>query len=163
MSTGNRGRKVTDGSIAKRARAAAARAEGLTWRQVAETCGYSTMSGAQDAVRRHRAAQPAEDLTETRKDMLGELATMDTILDELRNRKFLRVTQAGHVVMDPETRQPLEDVEPVFTGIKIRLAVQKRRSELLGVDAPVRTQSDVTIIPPEIPPHLAKLVDGEGG
>lgn len=158
-----RGRKVTPESAAKRARAAALRAEGMSWSDTMLGAGYASMGAARAAVQRHWMDHPEQSPQELRKVMLGELDSMESVLDKLENNEYVKVTPAGSVAVDPRTGEPLVDPGPAFESIRLRLAVQKRRSDLVGADAPRRTAADVTITAPELPAHLAKLVDPDAG
>lgn len=157
------GRRVTPESAAKRARAAALRAEGLSWQLCADGAGYGSIGAVREAVRLYWKDQPDKDPAELRKEMIGELESMETVLDKLENAEYVKVTPTGIPVVyaDPETGEvhKLIDPAPAFEAIRMRLAVQKRKAELFGTDAPRRTAADVTILPPELPEHLKGLVD----
>jgi hypothetical protein len=165
------GRKVTPESAAKRARAAALRAEGFGWQDTADGAGYGSIGAVRSAVARYHKDNPDENPAELRRVMLGELDQMETVLDKLEQGKYVKVTPAGipaqWVETDPETgettvRQVI-DVGPILDMIKLRVVIQKRRSDLIGADAPRRTAADVTITAPELPAHLRKLVDPDAG
>jgi hypothetical protein len=160
------GRKVTPESAAKRARAAALRAEGFGWQDTADGAGYGSIGAVRAAVARHHKDNPEESPAELRKVMLGELDQMDVVLDKLEQGKYVKVTPAGIPAMwvdSDGTAHPIVDVGPILDMIKLRVAIQKRRSDLVGADAPRRTAADVTITAPELPAHLAKLVDPDAG
>lgn len=131
----------------------------MSWRLVAEGAGYDSVGAARAAVARHWKDQPDQDPAELRREMLGELESMEMVLDKLENAEYVKVTPAGNIAVDPRTMQPLIDPDPAFKAVQLRLAVQKRKAELMGTDAPRRTAADVTIVPPEIPEHLRDLVD----
>lgn len=157
-----KGKRVTPESAAKRARAAALRAEGMSWSQCAEGAGYGSIGAVREAVRLYWKDQPDKDPAELRREMIGELESMETVLDRLENAEYVKVTPAGiPVVLVDEAGNvtPLVDPAPAFEAIRMRLAVQKRKAELFGTDAPRRTAADVTILPPELPEHLKGLVD----
>jgi|SRR5882757_5660699 len=161
------GRKVTHESAAKRARAAALRAEGLGWKDTADGAGYASIGAARNAVQRHWIDNPEQSPMELRKTMLSELDSMEMVLDKLEQGEYVKVTPAGLPAqwVDPETGlvRPVVDVGPVLDVIRLRIMVQKRRAELSGADAPRRTAADVTITAPELPAHLRKLVDPDAG
>jgi|SRR5882757_281959 len=160
------GRKVTPESAAKRARAAALRAEGFGWQDTADGAGYGSIGAVRSAVARYHKDNPEESPAELRKVMLGELDQMDVVLDKLEQGKYVKVTPAGIPAMwvdNDGTVHPIVDVGPILDMIKLRVAIQKRRSDLVGADAPRRTAADVTITAPELPAHLRKLVDPDAG
>lgn len=157
-----RGPKVTQESAERRATAAALRADGYSWAATAEGAGYASVGAARAAVQRHWIDNPEQDPAELRKTMLGELESMEMVLDRLENAEYVKLTPAGNpAVWVDETGEvrKLLDPDPAFKAIQLRLAVQKRKAELFGTDAPRRTAADVTILPPELPEHLKGLVD----
>ena len=160
------GRKVTPESAAKRARAAALRAEGLSWSDTMAGAGYESVGAVRAAVQRHWIDHPEQSPQELRKTMLAELDSMELVLDKLEQGKYVKVTPAGVPaawVDDDGVSHTIIDVGPVLDVIKLRLMVQKRRSELVGADAPRRTAADVQITAPDLPKHLLGLVDPDAG
>jgi hypothetical protein len=166
---GNRrggGRKVTPESVAKRARAAALRADGMSWSDCAAGAGYESTGAVRAAVQRHWIDNPEQSPQELRKTMLAELDSMEMVLDNLEQGKYVKVTPAGvpaQWVDEYGNVQAVIDVGPILDMIKLRVVIQKRRAELVGADAPRRTAADVTITAPELPAHLRKLVDPDAG
>lgn len=92
-----------------------------------------------------------------------ELARLDSLYAEALKavRSFTPVLHNGRVVQipvidsngdaikDPETGQPLtciaQDRQPVLAGIACAVRIAERRSKLLGLDAPIRAQQEVTV------------------
>lgn len=153
-----RGKKITDDSREKQALAAALRADGYAWPLVAQGAGYGSPSAARAAVQLYWRDQPDQDPAELRREMLGELESMELVLDRLENAEYVKITPQGNVARD-DRGAPLVDPDPAFKAIQLRLAVQKRKAELFGTDAPRRTAADVKITPPELPAHLQQLLE----
>ena len=92
-----------------------------------------------------------------------ELARLDSLYAEALKavRSFTPVLHNGRVVQipiidtngdtikHPETGQPLtciaQDRQPVLAGIACAVRIAERRSKLLGLDAPIRAQQEVTV------------------
>ena len=92
-----------------------------------------------------------------------ELARLDSLYAEALKavRSFTPVLHNGRVVQipvidsngdaikDPETGQPLtciaQDRAPVLAGVATAVRLLERRAKLLGLDAPVRTQAQLTV------------------
>lgn len=92
-----------------------------------------------------------------------ELARLDSLYAEALKavRSFTPVLHNGRVVQipvidsngdaikDPETGQPLtciaQDRQPVLAGIACAVRIAERRAKLLGLDAPIRAQQEVTV------------------
>lgn len=153
-------------SAAKRARAAALRADGCSWSDTAAGAGYDSVGAARAAVQRHWIDNPEQSPQELRKTMLAELDSMEMVLDKLEQGKYVKVTPAGipaQWVDADGTVNPIIDVGPILDMIKLRVIIQKRRSDLVGADAPKRTAADVQITTPDLPKHLLGLVDPDAG
>lgn len=91
-----------------------------------------------------------------------ELARLDSLYAEALKavRSFTPVLHNGRVVQipiidtngdtikHPETGQPLtciaQDRQPVLAGIACAVRIAERRAKLLGLDAPIRAQQEVT-------------------
>lgn len=118
------------------AKAAHLRAEGLTYRKIAETLGV-TVGCAYKAVSRAIAAVPVEAVNELRQI---ECARLDAVIAKLWD-----IVHAEHPFVSNGRRfDDLHDVGPVLaalTGI-VRTSESKRR--LLGLDAPSR--QTITVI-----------------
>jgi hypothetical protein len=156
------GRPSDPENLERARRAVALRAEGCSWRVTAEGAGYESVGAARAAVQRLWRDNPDLDPAELRREMIAELESMDMVLDRLENDEYVKVTPQGVpvVLVDEDGKAvPLLDPGPAFEAIRLRLAVQKRKAELFGTDAPRRTAADVTITPPELPEHLRHLVD----
>lgn len=92
-----------------------------------------------------------------------ELARLDSLYAEALKavRSFTPVLHNGRVVQipiidtngdtikHPETGQPLtciaQDRQPVLAGIACAVRIAERRAKLLGLDAPIRAQQEVTV------------------
>ena len=106
---------------------------------------------------RSMTKEPAEELLNL------ELARLDSLYAEamnsvraftpvLHNGKVVQIPvidSNGQVVKDPETGHPLtciaQDRQPVLAGIACAVRLLERRAKLLGLDAPVRTQAQLTV------------------
>ena len=106
---------------------------------------------------RSMTKEPAEELLNL------ELARLDSLYAEamnsvraftpvLHNGKVVQIPvidSNGQVVKDPETGHPLtciaQDRAPVLAGVATAVRLLERRAKLLGLDAPVRTQAQLTV------------------
>ena len=98
-------------AVARASRAWTLRAEGMTWEQVAQECGYNSASTACSSVRRWRESLPEVDLTRAR--------------DEAIERGERLWAEAWKDVVD---RKP--------GAVTSAVRVLHRQSELLGTDRP---------------------------
>ncbi|GAA2034605.1 hypothetical protein GCM10009839_38920 [Catenulispora yoronensis] len=134
-SRGNNGKFCRGIAGAERdAQAAHLRAQGLSYRQVAEALGYADASGAFKSVQRALSAVPAEAVAELR-------AVEAARLDELTRRAWavvdkthLVVAANGRVVEGPDG-QPLIDDAPTLHALDRLLKIAERRARLFGLDA----------------------------
>ena len=92
-----------------------------------------------------------------------ELARLDSLYAEalkavrsftpvLHNGRVVQITNIdtnGDTIKHPETGQPLtciaQDRQPVLAGIACAVRIAERRAKLLGLDAPIRAQQEVTV------------------
>lgn len=123
---------------ARRAKAVRMRTAGQDWQTIADALGYSSRGAAcQDVTRALKAYQ--DDLAAAVEDhRLLALARLDDLLKtahEVLERKHITVSN-GKVIYHDE--RPLEDDAPTLMAIKTVLAIEERRSKLLGLDTPVK-------------------------
>lgn len=125
------------------------RERGLSYRAIAEQMGYHNHSGARFAVERALKAivqEPAEDLRTL------ELARLDRMWQacvKVLETTHYTVSEGRLVWIGPEGEaRPLEDDGPVLAAIDRMLKIQDRRAKLLGLDAPVKVNANLTAAPP---------------
>jgi DNA-binding CsgD family transcriptional regulator len=135
-----RGRAIRTLETIERDRyAAELRSRSKTYQAIADELGIDVATAFR-AVQRGMEVTPSEDQHKARR---LELAKLDRIEDHL-----LKVMQCEHVSVS-QGRVAMLDDSPVrddSTGIQAALAllrVQDRRSKLLGLDEPTKTQTDV--------------------
>jgi hypothetical protein len=82
----------------------------------------------------------------------------------LHNGKIVQIPvidSNGQTVKDPESGQPLtcvaQDRQPVLAGIACAIRISERRAKLLGLDAPIRAQTNLTVSSDEPERDLSKL------
>ncbi|MHB1186107.1 hypothetical protein [Thiobacillus sp.] len=82
----------------------------------------------------------------------------------LHNGKIVQIPvidSNGQTVKDPESGQPLtcvaQDRQPVLAGIACAIRISERRAKLLGLDAPIRAQTNLTVSNDEPESDLSKL------
>jgi hypothetical protein len=117
------------------------RAAGATYRQIAQRLGVS-VSAAHECVTRgldRTRREPAEQLRELELERLDRLQVEATKVLAARHV----IVQAGKVVVDEDTRQPMVDHGPTLVAIRTLVQVQESRRQLLGLDAPVRVDAKV--------------------
>lgn len=151
------GQFAADPAVAQRdAEACRLRAEGLTYREIAERLGYSAEGAAHNAVSRAMDTirrEPAEHLL---KQELMRLDAMTVRLVEIARTRHYAVSQ-GRVVTDPASGEPLIDHEPVIHAIAELRRVGESRRRLLGMDAPARSQ--VTVSDDQVLADLVALAE----
>ena len=163
MKTGRGPKAATSATSIKQAERRAEvlrlRLDGLTLSQIGDRLGIRA-DGVHDIITRalrSMTKEPAEELLNL------ELARLDSLYAEAMNsvRAFTPVLHNGRVVQipvidgngqtvkDPDTGQPLtciaQDRQPVLAGIACAVRLLERRAKLLGLDAPVRTQAQLTV------------------
>lgn len=163
MKTGRGPKSATSATSIKqterRAEVLRLRLDGLTLSQIGDRLGIRADSVHDIITRalRSMTKEPAEELLSL------ELARLDSLYAEAMNsvRAFTPVLHNGKVVQipvidsngqavkDPDTGQPLtciaQDRQPVLAGIACAVRLLERRAKLLGLDAPVRTQAQLTV------------------
>lgn len=163
MKTGRGPKAATSATSIKQAERRAEvlrlRLDGLTLSQIGDRLGIRADSVHDIITRalRSMTKEPAEELLNL------ELARLDSLYAEAMNsvRAFTPVLHNGKVVQipvidsngqavkDPGTGQPLtciaQDRQPVLAGIACAVRLLERRARLLGLDAPVRTQAQLTV------------------
>jgi hypothetical protein len=114
------------------ARAADLFRRGLSYRQIAAQMGYKTPSTAFTAVRRaaHDAAASPLVAAETREILLERLQDYRRLLWRVATAKHYVVTQAGTIVLDPETDLPLLDDAPVLQAVDRLLRCDQEQAKL---------------------------------
>lgn len=163
MKTGRGPKAATSATSIKQAERRAEvlrlRLDGMTLAAIGDRLGIRADSVHDIITRalRSMTKEPAEELLSL------ELARLDSLYAEAMNsvRAFTPVLHNGRVVQipvidgngqtvkDPDTGQPLtciaQDRQPVLAGIACAVRLLERRAKLLGLDAPVRTQAQLTV------------------
>lgn len=151
-------------TVARDAEAARLRARSLTYRQIGEALGMST-SSAHEAVQRALADTLEEPAAAVRELELSKLDAMERAVLEVLERAHVSISQ-GRVVrrrtdqveQNPDGTDKVDDEGilvhvwedvlddgPVLQAVDRLLKVQVRRAALLGLDAPTKAQTGVTI------------------
>lgn len=174
MKTGRGPKAATSATSIKQAERRAEvlrlRLDGLTLAQIGDRLGIRADSVHDIITRalRSMTKEPAEELLNL------ELARLDSLYAEAMNavRAFTPVLHNGKVVQIPVIDgngqtvkdpggQPLtciaQDRQPVLAGIACAVRLLERRAKLLGLDAPVRTQAQLTVIDDEPETDLSQL------
>ena len=130
-------------TIKKDHQAAELRVLGLTYQQIGDRLGYSRQAAYQ-AVERAIADIPRMATEELRTIELEKLDDLERKLRMILQRKHYKVSASGKVVYD-STGEPVTDSGPEIQAIMGILKVIDKRAKLLGLDAPVKTQTEVTV------------------
>ncbi|MDX3575973.1 hypothetical protein [Streptomyces sp. FL07-04A] len=138
------------------AQAAELRTQGLTYQQIAAEMGYASGRSAWDAVNRAITAvikEPGEAVLHFELERLdAELVRLDNL--EAAARKVLTARHItvnnGHVILHPETGDPMEDDGPVLQAIDRLIKIEdarrrngERRAKLTGVET-LKIETTVT-------------------
>jgi transcriptional regulator with XRE-family HTH domain len=161
--TGKDSRNITSARAVRdaqrRAEMPSLRLEGLTLEQIGERMGVGkgTVSRVISNVLTAQTREPAEEL------LFLELGRCDVLLTAAMQtvKAFHPLVSAGRVVSAPmldnngqPVRNPengdvltrvLEDKAPKLAAIHTAVKVMERRARLLGLDAPIRAQQEVTV------------------
>lgn len=138
------------------AEAANLRAKGATFQEIADQLGFGDRSTARQSVYRAIAdviREPAEEVLKVELERLDHQLTRLNELEEAARRvleaRHITVNN-GHVIIHPDTNEPMEDDAPVLAAIdrlvKIELARNtnaERRAKLTGLDAAVKVDATV--------------------
>lgn len=163
MKTGRGPKALTSATSIKQAERRAEvlrlRLDGHTLQEIGDRMGIRADSVHDIITRALRAMtqDPSQEL------LTLELARLDSLYAEALKavRSFTPVLHNGRVVQipiidsngdtikHPETGQPLtciaQDRQPVLAGIACAVRIAERRAKLLGLDAPIRAQQEVTV------------------
>lgn len=163
MKTGRGPKAATSATSIKQAERRAEvlrlRLDGMTLAAIGDRLGIRADSVHDIITRalRSMTKEPAEELLNL------ELARLDSLYAEamnsvraftpvLHNGKVVQIPvidSNGQVVKDPDTGHPLtciaQDRAPVLAGVATAVRLLERRAKLLGLDAPVRTQAQLTV------------------
>lgn len=120
-----------------------ARIRGIPAAQIAQQLGINPQD-VHDSVSRAAKAIRLENAPEIIK---AEVERIDTLLMNAIEvlEKTHYTTSHGKVLYHPETKQPLEDSAPILKAIDTIIKLMERRSKLLGLDAPSRTEHAVNL------------------
>ncbi|RKN61873.1 hypothetical protein D7231_31875 [Streptomyces klenkii] len=139
------------------AEAAALRARGLSYRQIADELGVARTT-AHEMVERALQAIVQEPAEQVRQLELDRLDHMYRSALGVLERRHVTVSQGRIVKADDG--EPLEDDGPVLQAIDRMLRIQERRARLLGLDAPSRVSVDAEHLGDEIGALLNALTNG---
>jgi len=131
-------------SAVRDAQAAALRADGLTYRQIADTVGCSPATAYQ-RVQRQYARLAGPKVAEVRNRQLAEIADLRRIAYGVLEARHVTV-QHGRVVamrLDDGTTVPVPDYGPVLAAISELLRLGDWEAKLTGAYAPVRHRVQV--------------------
>jgi DNA-binding CsgD family transcriptional regulator len=120
-----------------------ARLRGVPPRQIAQELqiDIQTVSNAVKRAAKMIALDTAEDMVKMEVERI-DILIMNCV--EILEAKHY-ATSHGKVVLDPTTGDPLIDSAPSLKAINEMANLMKRRAELLGLDAPKRTENAVTL------------------
>lgn len=141
------GRYIRELATAERdAEAARLRSRGMSYRAIATDLGVE-VAAAHAAVQRALAAVVAEPAADVRALELDRLDAMYAAVLGVLERKHITVNN-GKVIQLPDEDgklTPLEDDAPILQAVDRLLKIQARRAALLGLDAPVKAETGVTL------------------
>jgi hypothetical protein len=163
-SRGGNGRFARSIKAAQRdAAAAARRATGCTYQQIADELGFASKGKAYEAVQRAFAGIPTEDAEEAKRLDLERIDRLIEAAQKVLKRQHVTVSQ-GKIVgrfkgfaRDPDTGEivrgdddkpipeyeELEDDAPVLAAIDRIEKLLARRAKIIGYEAPVRARIEV--------------------
>jgi hypothetical protein len=128
--------------IAKDQQAAEMRSRSLTYQQIGDALGMSRQA-AHKAVLRAIEDIPKEAAAEALALELEKLDAYERRLFEVLEKKHLYISRGGKVVF--HDGEPIEDDTSVIQAISALLRVGDRRAKLLGLNAPTRVDTELTI------------------
>ena len=145
----------------RRTQALKLKVAGHTFEHIAETLGYASRGAAYTDIIR-ALAQRKKDVDDALPQYIAlELERLDTLEQEVwavLNRPHQVVSQ-GRIVRDADG-EPLADDGPILDAVDRLLKIQARRARLLGHDAPVKVQQEVTVIDGGVDAEIARLLAG---
>lgn len=148
------------------AHAAHLRAEGLTFRQIADEMGCS-VAGAHKRVMRAYGRMPGPDATAERNRMLRELDDAAVAVYGVLESAHLAISAKGVVTITVNGQEiPVPDDHPVLEAVDRLLRIQERRAKLLGTDAPSKRSVEVVTkdaLVAEMERMTQEMADGAGG
>lgn len=128
--------------IAKDQQAARMRSRSMTYQQIGDALGMSRQA-AHKAVLRAIADIPKEDAAEVLSLELNKLDQYEQRLFEVLDASHMKVSNSGKVVFfDGE---PVSDDQPIIQAVTALLRVGDRRAKLLGLNAPTKVDTEITI------------------
>jgi hypothetical protein len=131
--------------------AAALRAEGHTYEEIAEILGYANRGGAAEAVRLSLARYPSEKAAEVREIENMRLEQMWKIAWEIAQTPVW-VVQWGKITDE-------RDYTPNLRALAELRQISERRSKLYGADAPTRKQ--ITVLTEDMMTAEIKRMEAE--
>jgi hypothetical protein len=114
-----------EATVAKHAQALALRSRGRTLAQIADELGYTDSSAAHKAIQAALARGPRATVDEMRQTMAAQLEHLQSIV-------------AG-IADNPEAEKQLD-------AVKTMKQLMERQAALFGMDAPAKTQLEVTAV-----------------
>jgi DNA-binding CsgD family transcriptional regulator len=175
MKTGRGPRAATSATsirqAERRAEVLRLRLDGLSLQAIGDRMGIRADSVHDIITRALRAMtqDPSQEL------LTLELARLESLYAEamsavraftpvLHNGKIVQIPvidSNGQTVKDPDSGQLLtcvaQDRQPVLAGIACAIRISERRAKLLGLDAPIRAQTNLTVSSDEPERDLSKL------
>lgn len=132
-------------TMEKDAKAADLFRRGLSYRQIAAECGWTSPASAVEAVRRA--------VSDAARDSMANDQAFSLMLERLQDyrrqawrvvsTKHYATNQAGNVVRHPDTGQPMLDDDPVLRGLDRLVKFDELEAKLRGLYAPARKQVEV--------------------
>ncbi len=130
----------------RRTRAANMRRSGHSWQEIADELGYDCRQSAFTDVRRAREqaeAEMKESLAELKETEVDRLDALTAKAWQIMDHKHLALSGGKVVTVGPEGEETeLTDDGPALDAIRTLLRIAERRSKLLGLDAPVKVESE---------------------
>ncbi len=143
-----KGRWVRSPEMAARdARAADLRAEGYTFKQIADELGYSSKADAHKAVTSALRDIVAPSVAKLRRAEGDRLEYVAQRLMEIADREGAPVTAGkdGEVVVDPDSGEVVRDYSGQINALRTIVTASARLSALFGLDEPIRTDVNSTV------------------
>lgn len=123
------------------------RSRGRTWREIAETLGYTDAANARRGVANALAEVHYPAVNEMRAEMAERLDQLHREAMAVLEARHIKIHEGRPVYIGPEGAETLvEDDAPVLRAAETILKIEQRRAALFGLDAPTRTKVDVEIV-----------------
>lgn len=122
-------------------RAADMSAKGASWPAIAKELGLESALAARKCAERGYGLAPGEDYQMARRKAATELDMLRRESWKIIDDPGPMTTVSGALILDPETREPMEDRQAKIAAINSLRAINAEYRKLYGTDAPKLTAS----------------------